>query len=257
MNKLSKILTAGALALASISASASEITVGGVTWDPDYQTITASDFIGMGDFTQWFSNAGFNAKGAPNLSSEFPGKVGSMLQGMGEINRFNGQTDFVCATCELTFTFGGLKFDGDLTDGSVYDLVGSTGTGFFNIYFDNSADFDAGNITSQADVDNAADGSLFLSLSFATLKEGFGYTPEKGHLDSYWHVSGGAAAGNFDTDGDVLGTDLGFAATVDFQGSNYGSAAGVASGNTIPEPTSLAIFGLALLGLAGAARRKA
>ena len=125
MNKLSKILTVGALALASISASASNITVGGVTWDPEYQSLFSKDFVGSGGFAQWFSNAGLSAAGAPNLAAEqpgFPSTIGSMLQGVGEIGSFNGQSDFVCATCELTFTFGGIEFDNDLSDGSVYDL---------------------------------------------------------------------------------------------------------------------------------------
>jgi len=256
MNKYSKALSVAALVLASVSATASEITVGGVTWDPDYQTLTTNDFISTGNFTQWFSFAGQSLAGAPDVSSEFPGTIGSMLQGVGEINSFNGKTDFVCPTCELTFAFGGLEFDGDLTDGSLYNLAGSKGTGYFNIYFDNSADFDGLNLTSQADVDMAIDGSLFLSLSFEVLKEGIGYTPEKGNLDSYWHVSGGAAAGNFDTDTELFGSDLGFGGFVDFKGGKYGTGAGVASGNTIPEPTSLAIFGLALFGLARAVRRK-
>jgi hypothetical protein len=257
MNKFSKVLTAGALALASISASASDITVGGVTWDPDYQSFSANDFIAAAEFTQWFSFSGINAAGAPIVASEFPGTIGSMLQGVGEITRFNGQTDFVCDTCELTFTFGGIKFDGDLTDGSLYDLAASASTGFFNIYFDDTADFDAGNLASQSDVDDGADGSLFLSLGFDTLKQGAGYTPQVGHLASFWSVTGGAAAGNFDTDNELFGSDLGFAATVDFQNNQYGSGVGVAAGNSIPEPTSLAIFGLGLLGLVGAARRKA
>lgn len=257
MNKFSKILTAGALALASISASASEVTVGGVTWDPDYQTLSANDFIAAAEFTQWFSTAGLNSSGAPIITPAFPGTVGSMLQGVGEITRFNGKTDFVCATCELTFTFGGITFDGDLTDGSLYDLAASASTGFFNIYFDDTADFDAGSLANQADVDASADGSLFLSLGFETLKQGAGYTAQVGHLASFWNVSGGVAAEYFDTDTELFGSDLGFAATVDFQTNQYGSGVGVASGNTIPEPTSLAIFGLGLLGLAGAARRKA
>ncbi|AAZ28182.1 hypothetical protein CPS_0312 [Colwellia psychrerythraea 34H] len=180
-----------------------------------------------------------------------------MLQGVGEITRFNGKTDFVCTTCELTVTFGGMLFDNDLTDGSVYDLAASASTGFLNIYFDNTANFDLGGFASQVDSDAAADGSLFLSLGFDTLQQGPGYTAQVGHLDSFWSVSGGAAAEYFDTDSQLFGSDLGFAATVDFQNNLYGIGGGVASGNSIPEPTSLAIFGLGLLGLAGAAHRKA
>jgi hypothetical protein len=260
MNKFSKILTAGALALASISASASDITVGGVTWDPDYQTIFSKDLVAAGGFAQWFSNAGVSLAGAPNLGAEqpgFPSTIGSMLQGVGEIGSFNGQSNFVCATCELTFTFGGIEFDNDMSDGSVYDLAATATSGFFNIYFDDTADFDVGSASDQAGVDAAADGSLFLSLGFANLVEINGYTPQKGGLETYWNVIGGAAQGNFDTDSELFGSDVGFTATVDFQGGKYGTAIGLASGNTIPEPTSLAIFGLGLLGLAGAARRKA
>ncbi|TWX66373.1 PEP-CTERM sorting domain-containing protein [Colwellia demingiae] len=261
MNKFSKILTAGAFALASISASASDITVGGVTWDPDYQTLTNKDFSASAVFTQWFSNAGFNSAGAPNLAAEqpgFPSTVGSMLQGVGQISSLNGQSDFVCTTCELTFTFGGLVFDGNpINDGSLYDLSASATSGFFNIYFDDSADFNLGSINGQSDVDNAADGSLFLSLSFDFLKEGAGYTADVGTLDSLWSVSGGTAAGQFDTNGEVLGSDIRLDASVNFKGGKYGTSSANASGNSIPEPTSLAIFGLGLLGLAGAARRKA
>ena len=260
MNKLSKILTVGSLALASISASASNITVGGVTWDPEYQSLFSKDFVGSGGFAQWFSNAGLSAAGAPNLAAEqpgFPSTIGSMLQGVGEIGSFNGQSDFVCATCELTFTFGGIEFDNDLSDGSVYDLAATAASGFFNVYFDNTADFDLGSASNQAAVDAAADGSLFLSLGFANLVEVTGYTPQKGGLETYWNVTGGTAAEYFDTESELFGSDLGFTATVDFQGGKYGTAIGLASGNTIPEPTSLAIFGLGLLGLVGAARRKA
>lgn len=257
MNKFTKILTAGTLAFASISASAANITVGGVTWNPDYQTVSAQDFITTADFTQWFSTTGISGSGAPDFNAVAPGTVGAMLQGVGQIGRINGSTNFVCATCELTFTFGGLSFDGDLADGSAFDLAASASTGYFNVYFDNTADFDPGAINNQADVDDAANGSLFLSFSFDNLKEGSGYTPAKGNIDSYWSVSGGAAAGNFDTDSILFGSDLGFAAYVDFQNNQYGTGTGTASGNSIPEPTTLAIFGLGLLGLAGAARRKA
>lgn len=256
MNKFTKILTAGTFAFASMAASAADITVGGVTWDPDYNSFSGVDFVSTGTFTQWFSTAGINGVGAPNAAPVLPGTVGSMLQGVGEISVFNGSTNHVCATCELTFSFGGLVYDNDLTDGSVYDLAASQGSGFFNIYFDNTADFDGGNLSNQADINNAVDGSLFLSLSFDTLKESSGFLPTTGHIDSFWSVSGGAAAGNFDTNEQLSGSDIEFSASVQFNGG-YGTSVGIASGNSIPEPTTLAIFGLGLLGLAGAARRKA
>jgi len=257
------VITASVLALASISASAGEMTVGGVTWDPDYQSFGGTDFLSAGYFTQWYTAPPGSTPTSIDGAVVPPGTVGAVLQGVGEIQGFNGRTatttPFVCATCELTFSFGGLVFDNDLTDGSLFDLTASQTSGFFNIYFDDDltdgTDFDAYNISSAADASKAIDGELFLGLSFNILKEGAGFTVTNGTIDSLWDVTGGSAAYHFDTNSDLFGTDLRFNATTFFQGLTAASV-GIATGNTIPEPTSLAIFGLGLLGLAGASKRR-
>ena len=72
--------------------------------------------------------------------------------------------------------------------------------------------------------------------------------------NAYFSVVGGLAMSNFDTNGELFGSDLNYNSV---RGGSNAVGSLVLNGNTIPEPTSLAIFGLGLLGLAGAARRKA
>jgi hypothetical protein len=246
MNKLQTILSVGVIALASFTASASDVTVGGVTWNPE----AANDF---------FSTASAIHQDIDAVTGE--------ISGYGVIGTLNGKgftgVDAFCDNCDLYFNFSGLTPFGlnVLPDGS--NLVTYTG-GSVNLYVDSTSDinpFDISTLTA-ANTSPELDDKLWLSLdvsgtflgtSFGNILSGIGY------LD----VTGGLAANYFDTNS-VNNFSTGLLSDVSFttsfsQVQNILSANGTGnfSGESIPEPTSLAIFGLGLLGLAGAARRKA
>lgn len=257
--KLVKKLTAAALIVASsFAVQASNITtVAGVTWDTDYKAFTSKDFISLGNFTQWYgTSAGSPTTGVDGNAIAVPGSVNSYLQGAGVINSFNGKTSgYVCNTCQLTFTFGGMKFDGDLTDGSLFDIAASASTAFFKLYSRTSTDFKF-DFESEAQLQKVTDGSLFLSLGLVNLQERAGFTPLTGFIDSYWKVNGGAAALNFDTNTQLFKSDIWFSASASVSSEPFLSGNGTAIGNTVSAPSTLAVLGLGLLGLAGVARRK-
>lgn len=246
MNKLQKILSAGAIALASFGASASDITVGGITWDPE----NGNDFFST----------------ASAISQNIDATTGE-ISGYGVIGTMNGKgftgVDAFCDNCDLYFNFSGLTPFGlnILPDGS--NVVTYSG-GSVNLYVDSTSDinpFDLSTLTA-ASTTVELDDLLWLSLdisgtfigtSFGNILAGIGY------LD----VTGGLAADYFDSNSidnfsTGLRSDVSFTTSFS-QVQNLLSANGSGnfSGRSIPEPTSLAIFGLGLLGLAGAARRKA
>ncbi|OUR63147.1 hypothetical protein A9Q74_02780 [Colwellia sp. 39_35_sub15_T18] len=241
MNTFKKGLLAGAAALAlSMSAQASEINVGGVVWDPDstFSFPTLQDFAAHGNIVE-----------TPVVNQ------GDILTGFGIFDKFNSDpantADF-CPGCELTFTFSAelvefLPLGGGLGTFEFKDLV-------IDIFVDHSADYDL-------TFANAGDGDLWLSMT-SDLLSGFGTDLGTGSDDgtgsALLDVVGGLAMGNFDTNTLANGADLKLSSS--FQplgGTNLLSGTFDLTGDSIPEPSTIALLGLGLLGFASARKRKA
>jgi len=289
--KLVKKALAGVAVAAALatSAQASVITIQGVSWDPDYYAdATSQDFQATSDFKQWFqTGASFDPTGAGVVSfNSVAGLSGTYLTGAGLFNTVNGVNDnpanpipetnpaIFAAGRELTYTFGGIKIVGATlnTDNSIsfsFDLTQS----YFNVYSDSSNDYNPATLAGQVNAANTDLGTPFLSGVFdafgtdsAGLSIGFGGTKLVGGASGLISVTGGAAFGNFDTNTlfnplnpNAAPSDLTFSGSSQTTlGDNISSVStGEFQGNTIPEPASIALIGLAMLGAGVASRRKA
>jgi hypothetical protein len=259
MNMIKKITASMVIVVASFSTSASLINVGGVVWDPDY----GSDFKGAADLI--YQDADINRS----------------ISGFGIVSKLNGldQEDF-CPGCELEFEFGGYTIsavDGGPNPiaspaGGLNDMFFEYTGGWVKYYVDNTPE----GIT-DADLLNAGnvgpDGGanlLWLELTGAVWA-GAETTFMGGPLGNAavgsgdFNVTGGAAAGNLDTNSILLDSgeyaDLTFssnftALTANGDGTSSSTGAASFNGQSIPEPTSLAVFGLALLAFGANARKK-
>jgi hypothetical protein len=211
------------------------------------------------------------------------------LVGAGHFDLGVGVGEPNCTNCELTFNFGGFFLEGfDQVGTGTFRPDGSGGfeeilatvpsintdNAWLNLYlgdtaaqFDESLIIDAGSASTQ--VANAVDGDLWLSLSL----HNFVYTADilagteplsLGSSTFFGSVEGGSSAANFESDfflglfdASAFGLTSSFIVPNSSDIVNYSTrGSGNVQAETVSEPTTLAVFGLALLGFAGAARRK-
>jgi len=228
------------LALAAGSAIASPINVGGVIWDPDQTPPppAENDFTAHGTLYE-------NAALQPGVTH---------VKGRGLVTQINSavpnQPTF-CPGCELTYVFD-------------MDLVSTTNNTFiFNnltidVFVDHTPDY-TGSLAS------AQDGVLWLSLvghgNLTGLGMYIGTGSDMGNGSALLDVVGGLAMSNFDTNTKLDGADMVFTSSFQpahFSENNIPMLTGSfdLEGNSIPEPSVLALLGLGLFGLGIARRQK-
>lgn len=267
MKNFKRVLSATVIALASLSANASNISVGGVTWDPDWMDGGEQDFSMRYDFTQWFSNTNAANNNTANMQTSYTNAIGIntvlaslngsatgtnyFLSGVGETYSMNGNNSF-CGGCELTLAFGGLE----LNNNNTFNISNA----WINLYVDNSADY-LHPTSNVAEVASAMDGDLWISASILSF-DLIGGSVDNGLASVQLQVTGGLAANYFlnsSLAGYALQSGSAFfntASNAKYSSGGNGQVYSDTTSITVPEPANLFLFSLGLLGLAVAVRRK-
>lgn len=250
----------------SMNVNADVVSESGITWDTTEQGGVAASV----QFQQWYSNGDYGmANGVPVINSSSAQDVAlgtGALTGIGKFTLFSdgraqgpfgfgGGTTFCTSgpgACELTFAFGGLvplsvtEFDfSNAWLNIYYDDMSLDGTGFGNV-----------SSNSHSLYSEAQDGNLWASFSFddfvfASLSGDF--TDGEGYAEL--SVTGGAA---FDTlNFSEGGPDFQFVTASQFENNNNNySTTGDGNITSVSAPSTIAFFGLALMGLGAVSRRK-
>jgi hypothetical protein len=257
MKKISTLVGAASLLLASGGASA--LSVGGITWDPnyglDFQTLSQSIYQ--------------NIDATSGVSS-----------GYGIVSALNGSSSFAAAGLQLTYQYSGFTpFTGGTLPNVNGSVIGYKG-GVVDFYVRSQTPPPGGTGVNPADplslsASNTGPGTLWLSLkghevngvSFTgTAITNLGLFAGLSGIGQF-DVAGGPTQTYFDSNTKLDGADFAFSSSftsfvpnnnppsnTDIQ-NGYGTANMTGKTNNVPEPYSLALIGLGLFGF-GLMRRK-
>lgn len=259
MRKIKTLIAGFAVASFMGAAYASPITVGGITWDPDYSEPfgTGEDYEARFEFTQWFSSTstagGFI--GAGNFTNALKygtivtdatngGSFGNYwLQGVGEVSYMNGSNTFGAPSSELTYAFGGIKLN---ANGSF-----DTSNGWFKVYVNSTTPNYTAPTSNEGEVADAQSGLLWLGGTFNSLVNSSG-SVQNTFVSAELQVTEGAAKFHFSPTLEYSGSA--FFAPLNPNAKYSQAGNGQLKGNTIPEPATLALMGMGLLGFSAARR---
>lgn len=262
MKYVTSFIGAAALAISSYTVEAGTLTAGGVVWDE----FGEKGIAGSINFQQWYSANSFDSASGITETGVVAGNIGfGYLTGVGVIsalfdgrepngNMFGGAPYCVTPGCLLTFSFGGLQAKSFVPGtGFIFD----TSAAWLNIYYHSTVPaLGAVDTNLFSKYSLIQGGSLWATLSFdGAVLNGNSLSGAGGTFEALMSIQSGlpdvvALLGNKNISDIFLNSSA-------LINSSTGRS-NIASGQfeSIPAPTSIALLGLGLLGLAGGRRFK-